>query len=381
MTEAGADIVVCHLGPDDRRRDRRRDRADARRLRAADRRAGPPRPRRCASDVIVLCHGGPIATPDDARLHPRATARVPRLLRRELDGAAADRDGAHRDDAALHPDSTDQGDSTMTGAQFGSFILGLIVVAIVVAIVGLAAPLALPAQLEGARVRAHRARRPEGRARRRRLRAADRARRDPGQHEHAAPRGHARPRQGADHADRMRVDVIAEFYVRVAARAEAVAAAAQTLGQRTMEPEQLKELVEGKFVDALRTAAAEMTMEELHEKRGAYVKRVRETVAEDLTQERPRARVGLADPARPDRHGVLQPEQRLRRRGPDAPDRADRAAQEAAQRRRAGHADRDPQQEPRGREALARDRPRGRVRAPDAAARGRDRARRASAPS
>ena len=51
-----------------------------------------------------------------------------------------------------------------------------------------------------------------------------------------------------------------------------------------MEPEQLKELVEGKFVDALRTAAAEMTMEELHEKRGAYVKRVRETVAEDLTK-------------------------------------------------------------------------------------------------
>jgi uncharacterized membrane protein YqiK len=51
-----------------------------------------------------------------------------------------------------------------------------------------------------------------------------------------------------------------------------------------MEPEQLKELVEGKFVDALRTAAAEMTMEELHERRGAFVKRVRETVAEDLTK-------------------------------------------------------------------------------------------------
>ena len=82
----------------------------------------------------------------------------------------------------------------------------------------------------------------------------------------------------------MRVDVIAEFYVRVAAQPDAVAAAAQTLGLRTMEPEQLKELVEGKFVDALRTAAAEMTMEELHEKRGAYVKRVREAVAEDLTK-------------------------------------------------------------------------------------------------
>jgi uncharacterized membrane protein YqiK len=84
--------------------------------------------------------------------------------------------------------------------------------------------------------------------------------------------------------DRMRVDVIAEFYVRVAAVAESVAAAAQTLGLRTMEPSQLRELVEGKFVDALRTAAAEMTMEELHEKRGAFVKRVRETVAEDLTK-------------------------------------------------------------------------------------------------
>jgi uncharacterized membrane protein YqiK len=84
--------------------------------------------------------------------------------------------------------------------------------------------------------------------------------------------------------DRMRVDVIAEFYVRVAAKPESVAAAAQTLGLRTMEPEQLKELVEGKFIDALRTAAAEMTMEELHEKRGSYVKRVREAVAEDLTK-------------------------------------------------------------------------------------------------
>ena len=51
-----------------------------------------------------------------------------------------------------------------------------------------------------------------------------------------------------------------------------------------MEPDQLRELVEGKFIDALRTAAADMTMEELHEKRGIYVKRVRETVAEDLTK-------------------------------------------------------------------------------------------------
>ncbi|MGE0312366.1 MAG: flotillin domain-containing protein [Lautropia sp.] len=84
--------------------------------------------------------------------------------------------------------------------------------------------------------------------------------------------------------DRMRVDVISEFYVRVQAKEDAIAAAAQTLGTRTMQPAELKELVEGKFVDALRTVAAEMTMEELHEKRGNYVKRVRETVASDLIQ-------------------------------------------------------------------------------------------------
>jgi uncharacterized membrane protein YqiK len=84
--------------------------------------------------------------------------------------------------------------------------------------------------------------------------------------------------------DRMRVDVIAEFYVRVQASAQAVSDAAQTLGLRTMAPEQLKELLEGKFVDALRTVAAEVTMEELHERRGDYVRRVREAVADNLTK-------------------------------------------------------------------------------------------------
>ena len=84
--------------------------------------------------------------------------------------------------------------------------------------------------------------------------------------------------------DRMRVDVTAEFYVRVQATPDAIASAAQTLGQRTLQPEMLKELGEGKFVDAMRTVAAEMTMEQMHEKRGDYVKRVRAVVAADLLQ-------------------------------------------------------------------------------------------------
>ena len=82
--------------------------------------------------------------------------------------------------------------------------------------------------------------------------------------------------------DRMRVDVVAEFYVRAQPTEESIAAAAQTLGKRTMQPLELKELVEGKFVDALRSVAAEMTMEELHEKRTDFVQKVQQAVTEDL---------------------------------------------------------------------------------------------------
>lgn len=172
----------------------------------------------------------------------------------------------------------------MTGAQFGTFILGLIVAGIVVAIVvWLLHWLYLRSSKERAFVRTGL--------------GGQRVVLDGGAfvlpivHE-VIPVNMNTLRlevaRGRDKAlitkDRMRVDVVAEFYVRVAAEPNAVAAAAQTLGLRTLEPQQLKELVEGKFVDALRTAAAEMTMEELHEKRGTYVRRVRETVAEDLTK-------------------------------------------------------------------------------------------------
>jgi uncharacterized membrane protein YqiK len=82
--------------------------------------------------------------------------------------------------------------------------------------------------------------------------------------------------------DRMRVDVLAEFYVRVQPTEESIANAAQTLGMRTMEPDRLKELVEGKFVDALRAVAAEMAMTELHEQRVDFVQKVQQVVSEDL---------------------------------------------------------------------------------------------------
>jgi uncharacterized membrane protein YqiK len=172
----------------------------------------------------------------------------------------------------------------MTGAQFGTFILGLIVVAIVVAIgVWLLHWLYLRSSKERAFVRT-------GLGGQKVVMNGG-ALVLPIVHE-VIPVNMNTLRlevsRGRDRAlitkDRMRVDVVAEFYVRVQAAVDAIAAAAQTLGQRTMQPDALKELVEGKFVDALRTVAAEMTMEEMHEKRGEYVKRVRAVVAADLLQ-------------------------------------------------------------------------------------------------
>ncbi|MDD4911455.1 MAG: flotillin family protein [Sideroxydans sp.] len=92
-------------------------------------------------------------------------------------------------------------------------------------------------------------------------------------------------RSGADSLitlDRLRVDAVAAFFVRVSPSVEGVANAAQTLGQRTMHPDSLKELVEDKFVDALRAAAVSMSMHQLLDKRGDFIQAVQNAVSEDL---------------------------------------------------------------------------------------------------
>ncbi|MGR3660315.1 MAG: flotillin family protein [Paracoccaceae bacterium] len=82
--------------------------------------------------------------------------------------------------------------------------------------------------------------------------------------------------------DRMRVDVGAEFYTSVVPEAKAIARAAQTLGRRTFQPDQLSALIDGMMVDALRSVAAQMTMDELHEDRAEFVREVRETLKPTL---------------------------------------------------------------------------------------------------
>ena len=82
--------------------------------------------------------------------------------------------------------------------------------------------------------------------------------------------------------DKIRVDVEVEFYLRVKQDKTAISIAAQTLGSRTKDPMALKDLIEGKFIDALRSVAAEMEMNELHEKRSDFVQKVQNALASDL---------------------------------------------------------------------------------------------------
>ena len=84
--------------------------------------------------------------------------------------------------------------------------------------------------------------------------------------------------------DRMRVDIAAEFFVRVMQEPAAVAMAASTLGSRTMNPESLAELLSGKFVGALRSVSAEMSLDEMHENRAGFVAKVEQRAAAALAR-------------------------------------------------------------------------------------------------
>ncbi len=84
--------------------------------------------------------------------------------------------------------------------------------------------------------------------------------------------------------DRIRVDVEAEFFVRVMQEEKAVSAAASTLGRRTLNSGQLSELLSGKFVGALRSVAAEMSLDEMHENRSDLVVQVEERAKVALAQ-------------------------------------------------------------------------------------------------
>lgn len=95
---------------------------------------------------------------------------------------------------------------------------------------------------------------------------------------------HRKEKQSLITKDRLRVDVGAAFFVRVKPDSDAIAIAAQTLGQRTMERGALAAVIEDKFVDALRSVAAGMLMQDLHEKRAQFVQSVQNALDVDLAK-------------------------------------------------------------------------------------------------
>ena len=84
--------------------------------------------------------------------------------------------------------------------------------------------------------------------------------------------------------DKMRIDIQSAFYVRVKGDEDGVAKAAQTLGARTLNPQSIQELLEGKFIDAIRAVVASMTLEELHSEARDFTNRVAKLVDDVVTK-------------------------------------------------------------------------------------------------
>ena len=76
--------------------------------------------------------------------------------------------------------------------------------------------------------------------------------------------------------NKVRIDLVTEFSVRVAETKDGVRTAARTLGARTQDPTALKEVIQGKLVDAMSTITASMTMDDIHQGRQNFVAQVSE---------------------------------------------------------------------------------------------------------
>lgn len=82
--------------------------------------------------------------------------------------------------------------------------------------------------------------------------------------------------------DNLRVDLSAEFYIKVQANRDDILQAARSLGSRSVQPEAVSELVQEKLVSALRTVAATKELVELHAKRDEFASAVQQILTHDL---------------------------------------------------------------------------------------------------
>ncbi len=82
--------------------------------------------------------------------------------------------------------------------------------------------------------------------------------------------------------NKMRIDLVAEFFARVIPTKDGVSIAARNFGSRLQHADQLKEIVQGRFIDAMSAVAATMTMEEIHSNRNQFMRDVSALVAKTL---------------------------------------------------------------------------------------------------
>jgi len=83
--------------------------------------------------------------------------------------------------------------------------------------------------------------------------------------------------------DSRRVDASAQFFIRVAPNNDAIARAAQSLGQNTNDLSAIRSLLEGKVQDTMRAITAGMELIELHQSRANFVQKVQQTLNNDLS--------------------------------------------------------------------------------------------------
>ena len=84
--------------------------------------------------------------------------------------------------------------------------------------------------------------------------------------------------------NKIRIDLVTEFSVRVIESNEGVRTAARTLGARTQDTTALKEVIQGKLIDAMSTVAASMTLDEIHEGRQHFISQVSDIAREAVLQ-------------------------------------------------------------------------------------------------
>ena len=83
-------------------------------------------------------------------------------------------------------------------------------------------------------------------------------------------------------SDKIRIDVVAELYAHVGRTAEDVLTASRSLGDKTFDPDQVRNLLEAKVVSALRSHAATKTLNDLHENRDAFAQDIKSSVVESF---------------------------------------------------------------------------------------------------